>query len=81
MKKGVRSRGDRARAREEARKRLRELHAARVLVNDPRTIHVTVFLRGNRRVEWWPGTRRWMEGTISFRGGFDDFNTWLKEQQ
>ncbi|MEM1344120.1 MAG: hypothetical protein AAGI34_06005 [Pseudomonadota bacterium] len=57
------------------------VHAA--IVNDPKYVHVTVWIAKDRRIEWWPGTGRWStDGSKSpeYRGNFPAFLAWLKEE-
>lgn len=68
-------------AREEARARLDQICADEVRVNDAICSHITAFLSGGRRVEWWPGARHWREGDEDYNGEIDDFLAWVASPQ
>ena len=67
------TRKQRAAAREEAQRRLHEVKAREVRTNDEIGSHITVFVDGDRRIEWWPGARRWREDDNDFFGDVGDF--------
>ncbi len=72
------SRKQREEARTEARRRLAEIEATEVRVNDEIGSHITIFMRSGVRVDWWPGARHWREGSEDFNGEIDEFLAWIK---
>lgn len=72
------TRKQREAARAEAKRRISEIDAFEVKINDAICSHVTVIKRDVVRVDWWPGARLWRVGEDDFEGGFDEFAAWVK---
>lgn len=76
---------EKARRRMEARARLNEIepHAMTIQPRHPDFVHVTIFLTGAWRIEWWPGSGKWANDgpKPTHSGGFDDLLEFVKKHK
>lgn len=65
---------ERGRRRDEARVALPRIEslAQSVRVNDEIGSHITIHTVDGRRIDWWPGTRRWCIGEKKKFGSIED---------
>ena len=74
------TRKQRQAARAEAKRRLDEIRAVEVRVNDEIGSHITAFLADGSRVDWWPGARHWREGGEDYEGEIEEFIAWIADR-